>query len=293
VNQKESTPRPLTLTVLDTYAFEKLLKRVARSFQLSLRILPAQLRPALSLAYMLARASDTIADASTAPDFQRLALLRGLPDLFPEKSPDLGLSGAERELLDLMPRLLDALKTLPERDEIISQWRIILRGQIFDVERFVAPSADTPAAPLTSEELEEYTYLVAGSVGEFWTRLCFKHVPDYSTKSLEEMLPLARRFGQALQFVNILRDRRSDADAGRIYIPDERFYVEMQHVTELLQSAAEYTAAIQPRALRAACALPLDLANQTLALVAQHPLGVGVKVPRYKVWLAFVKAFWR
>ena len=150
-----------------------------------------------------------------------------------------------------------------------------------------------PAAPLTPEELEEYTYLVAGSVGEFWTRLCFKHVPDYSTKPLEEMLPLARRFGQALQFVNILRDRRSDADAGRIYISDQRFYVEMQHVSELLQSAAEYTAAIQPRALRAACALPLDLANQTLALVAQHPLGVGVKVPRYKVWWAFVKALWR
>jgi phytoene/squalene synthetase len=107
------------------------------------------------------------------------------------------------------------------------------------------------------------------------------------------MLPLARRFGQALQFINILRDRRSDADAGRIYIPDERFYVEMQHVTELLESAAEYTSAIQPRALRAACALPLDLANQTLALIAQHPLGVGVKVPRYKVWLAFVKALWR
>jgi farnesyl-diphosphate farnesyltransferase len=242
---------------------------------------------------MLARASDTIADASTAPDFQRLALLRGLPDLFPEKSPDLGLGGAERELLNLMPRLLEALKTLPERDEIIAQWRVILQGQIFDVERFVAPCSDTSVAPLSPEELEKYTYLVAGSVGEFWTRLCFKHVPDYSTKPLEEMLLLARRFGQALQFVNILRDRRSDADAGRIYIPDERFYVEMQHVTELLQSAAEYTAAIQPRALRAACALPLDLANQTLALVAQHPLGVGVKVPRYKVWLAFVKAFWR
>jgi farnesyl-diphosphate farnesyltransferase len=293
VTQKSSSPHPLTLTVLDTYTFEALLKRVARSFQLSLRILPAPLRPALSLAYMLARASDTIADASTAPDFQRLALLRGLPDLFPDKSPDLGLSGAERELLNLMPRLLEALKTLPEREEIIAQWRIILEGQIFDVERFVASSSETPAAPLTPEELEKYTYLVAGSVGEFWTRLCFKHVPDYSTKPLEEMLPLARRFGQALQFVNILRDRRSDADAGRIYIPDERFYVEMQHVTELLQSASEYTVAIHPRALRAACALPLDLANQTVALVAQHPLGLGVKVPRYKVWLAFVKAFWR
>jgi len=288
VTQKDSSPRPLTLTVLDTYAFEALLKKVARSFQLSLRILPASLRPSLSLAYMLARASDTIADASSSPDFQRLALLRGLPDLFPEKSPDLGLKDSERELLRILPRLLEALKTLPDRNEIIAQWRIILRGQIFDVERFAQPAS----APLTPEELEEYTYLVAGSVGEFWTRLCFKHVPGYSTKPLEEMLPLARRFGQALQLINILRDRRADADAGRVYIPDERFYVEMQHVAELLQSAAEYTAAIQPRALRAACALPLDLANQTLSLVAQHPLGVGVKVPRHKVWLAFVKAFW-
>lgn len=289
LSHKESSPRPLTLTVLDTYGFEALLKKVARSFQLSLRILPASLRPPLSLAYMLARASDTIADASSAPDFQRLALLRGLPDLFPEKSPDLGLKDAESDLLQMLPRLLEALKTLPDQSEIIAQWRIILRGQIFDVERFAAPDA----APLTPGELEEYTYLVAGSVGEFWTRLCFKHVPNYSARPLEEMLPLARRFGQALQFINVLRDRRSDADAGRIYIPDERFYVEMQHVSELLQSAAEYTAAIQPRALRAACALPLDLANQTLALIAQHPLGVGVKVPRYKVWLALVKALWR
>lgn len=289
VSQKETSPRPLTLTVLDTYAFESLLKKVARSFQLSLRILPTSLRPSLSLAYMLARASDTIADASSAPDFQRLALLRGLPDLFPEKSPDLGLKDFDRELVQLLPRLLEALKTLPDQADIISQWRIILRGQIWDVERFV----DAGSPPLSPGELEEYTYLVAGSVGEFWTRFCFKHVPDYSSKPLEEMLPLARRFGQALQLINILRDRRADADAGRVYIPDERFYVEMRHVGELLQSAAEYTAAIQPRMLRAACALPLDLANQTLALVAQHPLGVGVKVPRHKVWLAFVKAFWR
>lgn len=293
MSRKESSPPPLSLTVLDTYAFEALLKRVARSFQLSLRILPASLRPGLSLAYMLARASDTIADASSAPDFQRLALLRGLPDLFPEKSPELGLQGSERELLLLLPRLLEALKTLPDRDEIRDQWRVILKGQIFDVERFAVGDSSEPAASLTPEELEKYTYLVAGSVGEFWTRLCFKHVPSYSAKPLGEMLPLARRFGQALQLINILRDRRSDADAGRIYIPDERFYVEMQHVAELLQSAAEYTAAIQPRALRAACALPLDLANQTLALVAQHPLGTGVKVPRHKVWIAFLKALWR
>ena len=286
-------PRPLSLTALDTYAFEALLKRVARSFQLSLRILPASIRPTLSLAYMLARATDSIADASSAPAFQRLALLRGLPDLFPEKSPDIGLEGAEKQLLTLLPQLLDILKTLPDREEITAVWRIILRGQIFDVERFPSEPAETPCPALTPAELEEYTYLVAGSVGEFWTRICFKNIAGYSSLALEEMLPTARRFGQALQLVNILRDRLSDAAQGRVYIPDERFYEEMRHVHELLESGDAYAAAVRPRALRAACRLPLDLARQTLTLVAEHPLGLDVKVPRYKVWLAFLQAFRR
>jgi farnesyl-diphosphate farnesyltransferase len=276
---------------MDTAAYESLLKRVARSFQLSLRILPAKIRPILSLAYMLARASDTIADASNVPSFQRLALLNALPDFFPEKCPDLQLQGYEKDLLDRLPDLLLALKELPDSRDIIDVWRIILKGQIFDIERFSRLDQETTPTPLTPEELEEYTYLVAGSVGKFWTRICFKYIPDYSHKTLDELLPVARRFGQALQMVNILRDRRSDAEIGRIYVPDQRFYIEMEHVKELLSSGDEYTAAIRPRTLRAACALPLDLARRTLELVANHPLGHGVKVPKYMVWIALVRAF--
>jgi farnesyl-diphosphate farnesyltransferase len=243
------------------------------------------------LAYMLARASDSIADAATAPAFQRLALLRALPDSFPEKSPDLGLTGDERDLVVRLPDLLKALDALPDAAEIKTAWRVILRGQIFDLERF-EPSADgQPPKPLSSEELVEYTQLVAGSVGEFWTRLSFRHIPDYATKPLDEMLTLARTFGQGLQMVNILRDRRRDADLGRVYIPDERFYPEMQRASELLEAGQSYASAVKSRALRAACKLPLDLARQTLALVAEHPLGLRVKVPRHKVWLAFAKSF--
>ena len=286
-----TTPPVVALTVLDTAGYERLLKKLARTFSLSLRILPAPIRPALSLAYMLARASDSIADASTAPSFQRLALLRALPDSYPEKSPDLGLTGDERDLVSRLPDLLKALEALPDAAEIKSAWRVILRGQIFDLERF-EPSADgTQQKPLSPEELVEYTQLVAGSVGEFWTRSCFRHIPDYATKPLDEMLPLAKTFGQGLQMVNILRDRRRDADAGRIYIPDDRFYPEMQRASGLLEAGAQYAAAVKPRALRAACKLPLDLARQTLALVAEHPLGLRVKVPRHKVWLAFAKSF--
>ena len=285
------TPSSLSLTILDTAGYERLLKKLARTFALSLRILPASIRPALSLAYMLARASDSIADAATAPTFQRLALLRALPDSFPEKSPDLGLTGDERDLVVRFPDLLKALDAMPAAAEIKDAWRVILRGQIFDLERF-EPSADgEPPQPLSPDELVEYTQLVAGSVGEFWTRLSFRHIPDYATKPLDEMLTLARTFGQGLQMVNILRDRRRDADLGRVYIPDERFYPEMQRASKLLEAGQSYASAVKSRTLRAACKLPLDLARQTLALVAEHPLGLRVKVPRYKVWIAFAKTF--
>jgi farnesyl-diphosphate farnesyltransferase len=284
-------PSTLSLTILDTAGFERLLKKLARTFALSLRILPASVRPALSLAYMLARASDSIADASTAPAFQRLALLRALPDSYPEKSPDLGLAGDERDLVARLPDLLTALEALPDAAEIKEAWRVILRGQIFDLERFEPSAAGEPAKPLSPEELIEYTQLVAGSVGEFWTKMCFRHIPNYATKPLDELLPLARTFGQGLQMVNILRDRRQDSNAGRVYIPDERFYPEMQRASGLLQAGESYSSAVVPRALRAACKLPLDLAFQTLALVAEHPLGLRVKVPRHKVWIALAKSF--
>lgn len=286
-----ATPPPIALAVLDTAGYERLLKKLARTFALSLRILPASIRPALSLAYMLARASDSIADASPAPSFQRLALLRALPDSYPEKSPDLGLKGDERDLVIRLPDLLKALEALPDAPEIKAAWRVILRGQIFDLERFEPSTDGAHPKPLSHEELVEYTQLVAGSVGEFWTRLCFRHIHDYADKPLDEMLALAKTFGQGLQMVNILRDRRRDADSGRVYIPDDRFYPEMQRTAELLEAGAQYAAAVKPRALRAACKLPLDLARQTLALVAEHPLGLRVKVPRHKVWLAFAKSF--
>lgn len=116
-------------------------------------------------------------------------------------------------------------------------------------------------------------------------------MPDCSTLPEQELISLGSRFGEALQLVNILRDRRRDADAGRVYIPDERFYIEMQRVREMLAAGDAYAVSLRPRALRAACLLPLMLARQTLELVAIHPLGENIKVPRHKVWISFAKSF--
>ena len=52
-----------------------LLKGVSRSFYLSVRFLPRRIRMAIALGYLLARASDTIADTNQLPPAERIEFL--------------------------------------------------------------------------------------------------------------------------------------------------------------------------------------------------------------------------
>ena len=74
----------------------------------------------------------------------------------------------------------------------------------------------------TDAELDDYTYRVAGCVGEFWTHLCRAHLfPDAPMKDAE-LLAEAVRFGKGLQLVNVLRDLPRDLQQGRCYLPADR-----------------------------------------------------------------------
>src|SRR5260370_22180972 len=85
------------------------LRAVSRSFYATLRILPTSIRPQISLAYLLARTTDTIADTQLVLLEQRLAALQQLreriqgsrqdPLDFSELVPHQG-SPAERLLLE-------------------------------------------------------------------------------------------------------------------------------------------------------------------------------------------------
>ena len=56
-------------------ALPALLRKVSRSFELSIRLLPGRLRQPISVGYLLARASDTLADTAELPAGERLELL--------------------------------------------------------------------------------------------------------------------------------------------------------------------------------------------------------------------------
>src|SRR5205807_10342207 len=179
-----------------------ILASVSRSFYLSIRLLPKKLRDPVSLGYLLARASDTIADTTAVPIELRTEKLRllargiqgkALDDAIVDLSASLAplqKNKAERALIESLQRCLDWLdqSEVLDREEIRAVLEQINRGQILDLERFRNPKQ--LFALETSAELDEYTYLVAGSAGEFWTRLCFRHLPKFATRSEPEVLGL-------------------------------------------------------------------------------------------------------
>jgi len=275
-----------------TFETEKmlpLLKRVSRSFYLSLRLLPEPVRQPISLAYLLARASDSIADASSASAALRGRLLGGLPHAWERDDvPTLGpIPESEKALLEFLPQLLQQLDASPDREEILDVWKVILSGQIFDLQRFGAG-----APPLSLEEAVRYTGLVAGCVGKFWTLVCFKRVPGYSGESVEAMCGLGFDFGCGLQWVNILRDRHADAAAGRVYVTEGDFPEAMRVARANLAAGTRYAALVRPRRLRAACRLPLEIGLRTLDLVGANPRAPGLKAGRGFIWLSLARALW-
>jgi farnesyl-diphosphate farnesyltransferase len=303
------------------------LRSVSRSFYLSLRFLPKTLRDPLSLAYLLARATDTLADTAEAPVALRMEALRNLSTAIQgdeaseatvrlrESFGPLQKNDAERALISRLPELLEWLGELPvaDRDEIRSVLSKINRGQTLDLERF-DPSTSTSTSTSTSikalrtgAELDEYTYLVAGCVGEFWTRVCFAHVKNFSDRSEEEMRELGIRYGQGLQLINILRDTGDDLRQGRCYLPaDELESLGLapeeilrdptriepilknwrQQAEEGIKAGIEYAAAIRNRRVRFATALPALIGARTLALlrdVRSDAIRRRVKVSRAEV----------
>ena len=294
-----------------------LLKAVSRSFYLTIRILPARLQAPIGLAYLLARASDTIADTADAPEALRLRHLAafgemirdgtsaGLADLQREIQPP---DNGERELIARLDRCLAWLASLPEHDrrEVADVMAKIIRGQTLDLQRF--PKDDGVIALQTAAELDEYTYLVAGCVGEFWTRICLLHLPRYARESETELLRLGVNYGKGLQLVNILRDLPADRRAGRCYLPaDElraanstpaqpaRAVFDRWHhrAAEHLEDGRRYIAALRPARLRIGCFLPWYLGVETLRLLrARPPLETEekIKVPRATVRAALLRA---
>jgi farnesyl-diphosphate farnesyltransferase len=227
-----------------------LLKAVSRSFYLTLRVLPKSIRPQIGLAYLLARTTDTIADTEIVGIEQRLQMLQALrerilgtsdaPLDFGQLAQQQGLP-AERVLLEKCEASLALLQAQSDLDKkmIREVLDVITGGQALDLQRFGNPTPGKLTALQTDAELDDYTFRVAGCVGQFWTRICLAHQFSTAATTLPSFEELGVRFGKGLQLVNILRDIPADLAKSRCYIPSEKLQAFGLTPADLLRPEAE------------------------------------------------------
>lgn len=285
----------------------QLLASVSRSFYLTLKALPKELREPISLAYLLARTADTIADTALVSAAVRLdcleryrALVRGdgdaqslantlLTQFCTQQSDD-----AERRLMEKFADGIAWLRTMQPVPlaAIQSVLEHIIDGQMLDIRRFPADGRLRSLA--SAEELDEYTWLVAGCVGEFWTQLCASELPSSLDPGVTtmQMQEWGARMGKGLQLINILRDIGEDTRDGRCYLPckpediQTEWSLWLQTCTEHLECGLRYVQHVTHTKLRYATALPLLLGIQTVAKMRSTPwekIQQGVKISRLDV----------
>jgi farnesyl-diphosphate farnesyltransferase len=214
-------------------ALNELLRATSRSFYLTLRVLPGAIRPQIGLAYLLARTTDTIADTEILPVEQRLTALQKLRErILGQSSAPLNFgalaqnqsSPAEKLVLEKVEDSLAALQNFSAADQklIRTVLETITSGQELDLQRFAKASPEKIIALETAAELDDYTYRVAGCVGEFWTKMCRAHLFPHARLDEKQFIADGIRFGKGLQLVNILRDLPADLKNGRCYLPMEK-----------------------------------------------------------------------
>lgn len=169
-----------------------LTRRSGSNFYYSFLFLPHRKRAAMYALYAFCRTVDDAVDqgAGTPSDQRRILA---------EWRAELRRAYAGRPSHPITAQLGEAVRAFPIRHEHLEA---ILDGVEMDIDKRRYASF---------EELYEYCYRVAGAVG-----LACIEIFGYTDLRARDY---AVNLGVALQLTNILRDLRTDAERGRIYLP--------------------------------------------------------------------------
>ena len=294
------------MSVLIGEEIDKLLETTSRSFYPTLKYLPKKIRGQIGLLYLLARVADTIADSKVGETEVLIDALTKYNDVAQGRSDDLpDLSELaeiqsnpdEGKLLRNVRQVVDALSVygLEDQERMLECLDIIVGGQILDLKRFgIAREGGTISSLESDDDLDDYTFRVAGCVGVFWTKMSLAHIMKLPKEKEEVFFERGIRFGKALQMINILRDIPEDLRFGRCYIPGNRLeeiglepkdlldssnietfrplydaYLEL--TSEHLDAAVEYIRMIPERQfrLKAASMLPVLIGQRTVTLLRE------------------------
>ena len=269
----------------------------------------------VSIGYLLARASDTLADTEKVPAKLRMECL----DLFLDALKD---DSIREKLLEIISSKFIQYQTNPKEKllleklsdvfawyDTVREWawadiaavmKPIVAGQKWDVQFF---GIDKKRQVKTEEDLDTYCYQVAGSVGEFWGNVGQHAYKRFSTFTDDILKIRGVRYGKGLQLLNILRDFPEDLEQGRCYLPgiDTKDTSKLLKTTKkyriksrkYLEQGLAYASSLRQKRSRIATALPALIGLKTLDLMEDatwEDWEQGIKISRKEVRKCLFKA---
>lgn len=237
-----------------------MLKKTSRTFFIPISYLDSGLREAVASGYLCMRAIDEIEDHNELADELKVELLLEIYETF-----------KTQDVMETQFILSPHRTVLPAVTMQIGKWALLCPSSSADiVYRYISKMALHMAEWVqngwsihTEEDLDRYTYSVAGMVGEMLSELWFWY--DGTRSDLTKAIA----FGRGLQAVNILRNREEDLKRGVDFFPDGWGYKEMQQYTHRnLQIADSYIAELKDGPALKFCKIPLALAHATVNLIA-------------------------
>ncbi len=222
------------------------LNRVSRTFALSIEYLPQPLETYTSLQYLICRVPDTIEDASHIEPSTKKSLLNTYEDVLhrgkrtnaetfvEEVQPFIQDDDSDWQLVAETPQLIELLRDFPpEVQTAITPWaRELTRGMAEYVSR---DESYIGVRIRDLDDLEEYCYYVAGTVGHMIIDTLTAVHGDGGIDTTE-LHYNARRYGLFLQHINIAKDVYDDFEAeDSVYIPAsvlEEYDVDQESVTD-------------------------------------------------------------
>lgn len=304
----------------------KSVQGVSRTFALTVDVLDEPMASHICIGYLLCRVADTVEDASNVPPEAQADILRTYdaaldPDgetdveaftdaVAPYLPPEAEMNDDWRVVAEA-PRVVRTFEALPTdvREAVTPPVRELVQGMVMFVERYADEGGLRIQSP---EELEEYCYYAAGTVGNLITNLVTRH--DLTAERRSRLYDTAEEFGLLLQLVNISKDVHDDySSENNVYLPKEWLAEEgvsqeeilapenesgvssvvrrtAEHATSFLDDAQTYleTVPLRNGNTLAAWAIPFLLSVGTLRELLSNPEDAvtdkGVKVSRKEVF---------
>jgi farnesyl-diphosphate farnesyltransferase len=253
---------------------------VSRTFSITIDRLEEPMARQICLGYLLCRIADTVEDAGHIPPETQTDLLAAYDRLLDPEA-----SGSVAEFMDDVepwipeertddwevvaetPRVLGTFESLEEepREIMRDPVRELVDGMAMFTDRY----ADEGGLRLqTVEELEEYCWYAAGTVGTLITGLVARGT---SRERADELRENARSFALLLQLVNIAKDVESDFhEENNVYLPAEWLAAEDVAVEEVTDEANHGGVTNVIRRVTERAEGYLDDAHRYLEVVPEH-----------------------